>query len=147
MTNQEKKLWLMQYRGILDDIDDLIRERKTWKDRAERITAQISGMPGGGGDERGGEEAILQIAEISAEIDRQTVAARARRREIRTCIGRLKDQRLRRLLRLRYIDGHSFDRIADEMHYSWRWVLKLHGQALDQLRVKEDMEVHIRDVL
>ncbi|MBR1689387.1 MAG: DUF1492 domain-containing protein [Oscillibacter sp.] len=142
MTNQEKKRWLRQYLEVLDDQDELIEERKRWKAIATKITAAPSGMPGGG-SERGGENAMLQLAEISREIDAKAARARAVRTQIRACISRIPDARLRRLLRLRYISGLTFDEIAERMHYSWRWVIKLHGQALDQLRVEKDMEVHI----
>ena len=64
MTNQEKKRWLRQYLEVLDDQDALIEERKRWEDIATKITASPSGMPGGG-SERRGENAMLQLAEIS----------------------------------------------------------------------------------
>ena len=142
MTNQEKKRWLRQYLEVLDDQDALIEERKRWEDIATKITASPSGMPGGG-SERRGENAMQQLAEISREIDEKAARARTVRSQIRACISRMPDVRLRQLLRLRYINGLNFDQIAERMHYSWRWVIKLHGQALDQLPVKEDMAVHI----
>lgn len=143
MTNQEKKRWMMRYRDIDDEIAALLEERAMWMDRATKITAGIGGVSGGGSERGSMESAAVKIAEISEDIDRRIGEATGLRREIRECIGRVKDPRLRRLLRLHYINGLTFEEVADRMHYSWRWVVKLHGQALSELPVKEDMVVHI----
>ena len=39
----------------------------------------------------------------------------------------------RLLLRLRYIDGKRWDEIADEMGYSTRRILQIHGNAIKRL--------------
>lgn len=144
MTSQEKKQYLRRYRDIDDDIAQLLEERAVWMARATKITQSAEGMSGGGGAERGAmESAALKIAEISSEIDERIGRAAVMRREIRECISRVGDQRYRRLLRLHYINGYTFEEVADRMHYTWRWVVKLHGRALEQLHPKEDMAVHI----
>ena len=143
MTSQDKKRWLQRYRDIDDDIAMLLEERAVWMDRATKITPGVGGV-GGGGSERGSmESAAVKLAEISADIDRRLGEASAMRREIRECVRRVRDPRLRRLLRLHYFNGLTFEEVADRMHYSWRWIIKLHGRALEALPVKEDMEVHI----
>lgn len=41
--------------------------------------------------------------------------------------------RERRLIRSRYLEGHTFEQICYEMNYSWRHVHRLHGEALKKL--------------
>lgn len=143
MTNQEKKQYLRRYRDIDDELDQLIEERADWMDRATKITVSASGMPGGGSERGSMESAVLKIAEIQREIDAKIGQANAARKEIRGCINDVRDPRLRRLLRLHYINGLTFEEVADRMHYSLRWVFKLHGMALSEVRVKKDIAVHI----
>lgn len=45
-------------------------------------------------------------------------------------IERMNDARYVQLLSLRYIDGASFEEIACRMSYSWKHVIRLHGEAL-----------------
>lgn len=47
-----------------------------------------------------------------------------------TMIERLDDPIHVRLLTLRYCDGMSFEKVACEMHYTYRHTVRLHGQAL-----------------
>lgn len=143
MTNQEKKQWLLRYWDCRNDLDSLIEEQKEWRARVTRITPSLNGTPGGGSERGATEAGAIKLAELDGEIDAQLRRCKAVRQETLSAIGRVKDPTLRSLLRLRYINALRFEKIADRMHYSVRWVLKLHGRALDQLRVKEDMEVHI----
>jgi len=46
-------------------------------------------------------------------------------------IERMPDSRYAVLLTLRYIDCLRFEEIAVRMAYSWKHVLRLHGEALD----------------
>ena len=52
-------------------------------------------------------------------------------RQIRNDIDRMEDDKERELLRLRYIDGMTWERVAECMNKSDRYVRgKLHGKAL-----------------
>ena len=45
-------------------------------------------------------------------------------------IGAMPDPMHRAVLYARYINGQRWDDIAMDMHYSWKGIFKLHGQAL-----------------
>ena len=45
------------------------------------------------------------------------------------------DRQLREVLELRYLDGATFEEIAEEMGLSVRHVLRLHGAALEKISV------------
>lgn len=58
--------------------------------------------------------------------------------EIEDCISTLPaDQRV--LMRLRYIEGLKWERIACEMNYSWQHLHRIHGQVLQKMRVNESI--------
>jgi hypothetical protein len=51
--------------------------------------------------------------------------------EALTVIGRVEDTRLRELLTNRYINGLTWEKVAEEMHYSYKHVTHcLHPKAL-----------------
>lgn len=76
------------------------------------------------------EQAAVELIEIREQIAEETTKlARAKLtilREIRT----MKNERYVDVLYLRYVRGHSFEQIAVEMNYSFRYILNLHGWAL-----------------
>ena len=49
---------------------------------------------------------------------------------IRIAIDQVKNPDEQLVLRYRYIHNWKWERIASEMHYSVRWIYKLHGKAL-----------------
>lgn len=97
------------------------------RDMAEHSTSfhtagRVSGTP----QRSKMENCIVQIDELEREID----AAVGLLGEIRAAIGRVENPAYRNVLELRYIDGMTWEQIADRMHYSDRWVKVLHGRAL-----------------
>lgn len=132
MTNKEKKAWLKRYAAIDRQIKNKTDELSMWRSRATKITPTYSGLPKGGGGDRI-QTAVDNICrledEINAEIDRLIIT----RAEINEAIAKVEDERLREVLTLRYIQGKSWEQIAVEMHYNYRWVTKLHGKALSEI--------------
>ena len=55
------------------------------------------------------------------------------RSEILDAIGGLEDECVRDVLVSRYVYGMKWEAIAERMHFSRRWVLKLHQKGLMQL--------------
>ena len=127
MNSQEKKAWLRQCAALDRDIDRLILERSRWMARATRMVPTLSDMPRGGGERRSSEDIILRIAEIENEIDRKIDALLDQRAAVVEAITAVGDRQLREVLELRYLDGATFEEIAEEMGLSVRHVLRLHG--------------------
>ena len=53
-------------------------------------------------------------------------------------IDRVDEARLREVLELYYIDGYSWDAVAKRMGIDKRWMFRLHGRALLQVKVPEE---------
>lgn len=113
MNSQEKKAWLRQCAALDCDIDRLILERSRWMARATRMVPTLSDMPRGGGERRSSEDIILRIAEIENEIDRKIDALLDQRAAVVEAITAVGDRQLREVLELRYLDGATFEEIAE----------------------------------
>lgn len=133
MTNQDKIAWLRRYREAAAEQDRLMAEIARWRSLAERVSPAQPGMPAGGGGPGRMIAAVERLDELEAELAEQIVERVAIRREIGQAIDRLPDERFARLLRLRYIDGMTFERVAVEMNYSWRQTIRKHKAALTAL--------------
>ena len=55
-------------------------------------------------------------------------------------IDRIDEARLREVLELYYIDGFTWDQVAERMGYDKSWVFRLHGRALQRIEVPEEGE-------
>lgn len=141
MTNQDKIAWLRRYREAIAEQDRLMDEIKSWRSLAERVSPTLSGMPAGGGGPGRMISAVEHINALEAELAEQLAERVATRREIGQAIGRVPDERLARLLRLRYIEGFTLERIAVEMHYCYKQTKRLHWKALDVLECPHASEL------
>ena len=132
MTNQEKKAKLNQYREAEAESSRLEQEIIKWYSKAEKMTTAVKLVPGGG---EGGRSLENSIEAIDALAGRLGEPVRLRR-EIEDVIAAVPDGRLRMLLRYRYIDGMTWERIAVNMCMDARWIRRLHGRALSVLTLE-----------
>ena len=120
-------------------INALIERQQRYRELASRRTAVYRNAPGGGG---GGtrrvssvEEYAVKIVDLEREIDRRIDEYADLTREIEAAIARIPDGRYRDVLRFRYVNGWSWEKIAEEMRYDRRWVYRIHGRALNMIEV------------
>lgn len=130
MTNQEKKEELNKYLEAEAQSARLTGEIARLYSKAEKTTATLSMVPGGGSGENKIEAAVEAIEALAVELGEKQLKATRIRRDIEDAIAAVPDERLRRLLRYRYIDGMKWERIAGVMGYEQRHVTRLHGDAL-----------------
>ena len=143
MTNQEKIAYLRKYREYGAEIERLEEEIARWRARAEKTTTTVKDVPvqcSGGRD---------RLQDSVIEIDRIVIAlAEAQRKLARTrisierAISTVAEDRLQMLLRYRYIDGMTWERISINLHYDidGKNVYKMHGKAISLLHL--DTELH-----
>ena len=109
------------------------------------ITAQIKedGASGGGGASDRLGDAVAKIVDLDAEIDTQIDRLVDLKRKIVSVIDEM-DSQLSEVLHKRYLEydmanGYklkSWERIAVEMGFTYQWVCKLHGYALQEFERK-----------
>lgn len=134
--NEQKIVYLSRYRWLNERIDRLLEEQSRWRERALKITPNLSQAPGGGGNRSPIERPMDKVLEIDEEINREIDTLQTIRQEIREALNQLEDENLKLLMEYRYIDGMTWEQIAVKMHYGFQWVYKLHGRALNHLKIK-----------
>lgn len=115
------------------------------QERVERLHARleagrmssITGMP------RGGSFDWTQTADRLIELEQ---AVNARTRELVRlklaaidAIRAVEEPRLAEVLELYYIDGLTWEQVAQRMALDVRWVYRLHGKALMRVKVPEEV--------
>lgn len=103
--------------------------------RAQRCTAQLTGMPGGGMGSTiaDGVETIMQAEAardaIAQELDRM-------RAELAPMLDALEDPLEKAVMRMRYMDGCSAREIAYKLSYVERWIFAVLKRAESKIEPK-----------
>lgn len=104
-----------------------------------RITAQCSGLPGGGGDlhKDGPWAALADLRSLLLDNYREALRQEI---EVEKFIALLRKDSHRIILRLRYVDCLRWPGVLKELekkdlYYSERQVYRLHGEALHEARL------------
>jgi len=136
MTNKDKIKYLKRYKNLDREIERKLEEVARLRSKLTRVTEVFTAEPKGGGSIYGKTEEILaKIVDLEKEIDADIDRLVAIRDGIKTIIEAVEDDRERLLLQYRYLDGKTFEKIAVEMHYSWRQIHRLHSKALTNLKM------------
>lgn len=62
---------------------------------------------------------------------------------IRRAINGIDDERMRLILTMRYINGYSWEKIAETLHYEKRQVFRLHGNALQKIKMSLNVTIDL----
>lgn len=145
MDNKEKCKYLNQYRIMHIEIDQITKELQRWQDLATRISPSYSDMPHGGGSDKV-QTAAVEVAELTDKLNRKLHQAIMVQENIKKLLESLDDIKLRELMFYRYINGMRWEEIAVRMDFNYRWVLRLHRKALNQIS-EQAIESHIKTVI
>lgn len=133
------KEFLRRARGIDRRVDEAMErvDRLRAKLEAGRMS-RITGMPRGGGEDwTATADRLIELEQrVNARI-RELVRVKQAAME---AIDRVGEARLREVLELYYLDGYSWDQVAERMAMDKRWVFRLHGKALQRIEVPEAEE-------
>ena len=80
--------------------------------------------------------AIAKIDELENNLDKMIDEYLVKRERIIAQIDTMEEERVYQILFSRYIEKKTFEKIATEMEYSWRQIVRLHGKALQQFEKK-----------
>lgn len=135
MTNQEKVKFLKRYKQIDKEINQLLLEKREIFSLGTKITPTYSDMPKGIGENNKIQSTIEKLEAQENKINQKVDLLYKVKEDIEKALYTVKDDTLRVLLRYRYINGLTWEKIAVNMHYTYQWVYKLHGEALRKLKV------------
>lgn len=116
------------------------------QERVERLRArleagrmsQITGMPrGGSGDWTQTVDRLIALEQAVNARTRELVRWKLAAMD---AIDAVEEARLREVLELYYIDGFTWEQVAKQMNTDLRWVYRLHGRALLQIRVPDEFD-------
>lgn len=130
MTKDE----LRQYNLIAQEIATLQDEVLRIRDSLS-IVQQLSDMPKSKSEQDRIADTVAKIVDMETEIHTKIRLMIELRGRIEESISLLPAD-FRLLMRLRYIEGRKWERIACDMNYGWKYIHRLHGKALQML--KED---------
>lgn len=135
-SNNKAKEYLQQIRKAQLHINSLQEEIETMKELAVSIGAMNQ------------DEKVLssvsqdKITDIICKIEDRTVELKDKmteyiqlRAEVMATISKVDNDDYQQILYKRYCQMKKWEEIALEMSYTWRWVIKLHGRALDEISI------------
>lgn len=76
--------------------------------------------------------AYAKIDEMERKLDKLINTYVDKKNHIIGQIDGIEDEMLYNILFARYIERKTFEKIATELEYSWRQIIRLHGKALKQ---------------
>lgn len=133
------KEFLRQARSVGRRVDELTErlDRLRAKLESGRMSA-ITGMPrGGAGDWT---QTADRLIEMEQRVNAQTREMVRWKLAAIDAIRGVEDDRLSEVLELYYIDGFTWDQVAERMGLDKRWVFRMHGRALMKINVPKEME-------
>lgn len=126
------KEYLSQAYRLDQRIDAKIAQVASLNELATKCTATLTGMPRN--PNHGGStmaDAVGKIIDLQAEINHDIDRLVDLKRDIVEVIKAVDNSEYQVLLEKRYLCFHTWEQIAVDMHYSGKWIQKLHDRALD----------------
>lgn len=131
MTTKE---WLLRAKDIDKEINLLLDEQMSALERATHVTASGGGEVKRTAQGNGTEKKFISYSEYSKVIDERIDKLYDTKHEIIKAINRVDNPTYRRLLIARYLEFRTWEKIAIDMHYSYKHVVHyLHPRALKKL--------------
>lgn len=133
------KEFLRRARQVDRRVDELTErlDRLRAKLESGRMSA-ITGMPRGGSSDW--TATADRLIELEQRVNRQTREMVRWKLAAIDAIDAVAEDQLREVLELYYIDGFTWDQVAQRMGLDQRWVYRLHGRALMCVKVPKEME-------
>ena len=130
ITAEEVKRALRKVRRIDARIKILEESQEKAYARITSATQKLSKTGVRGGQTK---DAMAEYVSLSEEIVKELTRLNQIKRDMMKLISKVRKHDLQSVLQLYYIDGYTWEEVAVKMHFSWRWVMKLHGNALQEI--------------
>ena len=129
------KEYLSQARYLDLRINSKIQQVAALNDLATKATSTLTGMPRNPNHATSTmEETIAKIIDLQAEINRDIDTLVDLKRNLSATIKAVGNTEYQTVLEKRYLCFQSWEQIAVEMGYDLRWLYRIHGKALDEVR-------------
>lgn len=130
------KEYLNRYREVNAEIDSLCEELAHWRNIAMRVTPpdKFEGSKSTTPSDKVG-HAVAMIIDLESKINAKIDELINIREAVKEKISFVDNAQLRQILTLRYINLKQWEDIAEYLHKDLRWVYRLHGRALEKIRL------------
>lgn len=129
--------YLRTYRLMEYSVDSRLEQLRRLRSKLYSAAAKpLSDMPRGG-PRADWTDLSIQCIELENDLAGEIQDMRARQRDIRNAISAVPGERWQSVLNLRYIGGFSWDMVAMKMGLDSKYVLQLHREALENVRIPE----------
>lgn len=132
--NEKKKEYLKSYRKAVQREQDILEEIQRLRLDKMFPTMVNDGMPKGSHQSDLSDYAVLLDEQIEL-LKKERLEKVHLYSEIESKIRQMEDDDEQRVLRLRYIKGLKWEKVAVEMKYSWQSTHKIHARALKNFRM------------
>lgn len=136
MTNREKIKYLSQYMKLVVEYEHMFETYRALLDRLAFPSPKIQVLsltPSGEGGGNPIEAEYLRLFKLESLLE----DIQKRMSCIEESICELEDSTQRLVLRLRYIDGLSWEKICVKICYEWTWTHRIHSNALEKIFFKQ----------
>ena len=132
------KEFLRQARDADRRIDEAMERLEHMRAKLEAgRMSNLTGMPRGGAVDW--TETADRVIELEKRVNSRIREMVRQKQAAMDAIDRVEEARLREVLELYYLDGYTWEQVAEQMDMSDRHVKRLHGIALLRVKVpKED---------
>ena len=133
----------MTAKEFLRKVREIDRRIVETLERLERMRARLeagrssnlSGMPRGGAVDW--TVTADKVIELEMRYNEKIREMCRLKQSAQDAIDQVEEAKLREVLELYYLDGYTWEQVANTMHLDLRWVYRLHGQALMRVRVPD----------
>ena len=113
---KNKMTELSQYRDLIYGLSAVVNEERVQKSPDfDKMTGKVA-----------------KVLKIESKIDELIDEYVDKKNVIVSQIDSMENETYYEILFARYIEKKTFEKIADEMSYSWRQIIRLHGKALQE---------------
>ena len=131
-----KKEFLNQYLNAEKEIGIKLAQIARLRELSTKITQTLTPDKVKSNSENRLESSVSKIVDIEREIGASIDQLERTRLQVESVINSVPNVNQRNVLRLRYISGMKWEQIAVKLNYDYRWVLRLHGKALNKIAIE-----------
>mgnify|MGYP001099987387 FL=1 len=129
------KEYLSQAKFLDQRINSKIQQVAALNDLATKATSTLTGMPRNPNHATSSmEDVIAKIIDLQAEINNDIDTLVDLKRSLSKTIKAVDSPEYQTVLEKRYLCFQSWEQIAVEMGYELRWLYRIHGKALEEVK-------------
>ena len=134
--NEEKKDYLKSYKKSRNRLNALeLQLRQIKVDMLHVRASQGDGMPRAKGETTDLSRYMEQMADLEEWIDDKRSELMDKQIKITAAINTLDDEDECTIMTEKYLNGKTWEQVAEDNGYSWRTVHRIHGRALKKIKL------------